>query len=102
MKNFLKQFATEDWIIVFAAFFMLALATFLPEAMPKLPSKIADMNDIINVVYMYVFLLAVTAGTSIVLNKDLKMACSFVHNNIRISTCCTINCRNSNNQRVWF
>lgn len=39
MKSWLKQFTTEDWIIVFVGVVVLALACIFPAAMPSMPKN---------------------------------------------------------------
>ena len=51
MKSWIKQFASEDWIIVFVGAAVLALACIFPGAMPSLPKTLTTSADLINAVY---------------------------------------------------
>ena len=63
MKSWLKQFTTEDWIIVFVGAVVLALACIFPAAMPSMPKKLLSSADWINAVYMFGFVLLLTCYT---------------------------------------
>lgn len=72
MKNWLKQFTSEDWIIVFAGAVILALAAIFPSAMPVMPKTLANATDWASAGYMFLFVLILTYVTSAVLGKSLK------------------------------
>ena len=72
MKSWLKQFTTEDWIIVFVGAVVLALACIFPAAMPSMPKKLLSSADWINAVYMFGFVLLLTYVTLAALKKPLK------------------------------
>lgn len=72
MKSWLKQFTTEDWIIVFLGAVVLALACIFPAAMPSMPKKLLSSADWINAVYMFGFVLLLTYVTLAALRKPLK------------------------------
>lgn len=72
MKSWLKQFTTEDWIIVFVGAVVLALACIFPAAMPSMPKKLLSSADWINAVYMFGFVLLLTYVTLAALRKPLK------------------------------
>ena len=72
MKNWLKQFSSEDWIIVFAGTAVLMLACFFPEAMPVMPKVLATAQDWLSALYMFLFILILTYVTSAALRKPLK------------------------------
>ena len=67
MKKWLKQFASEDWIIVFAGALILALAAIFPESMPKMPKTLASAADWLSAAYMFVFVYLLTIVTSLFL-----------------------------------
>ena len=72
MKKWLKQFATEDWIIVFAGAIILALAAIFPDYVPSMPKKLAAASDWISAGLMFVFVYVVTVITSVFLGKKTK------------------------------
>ena len=72
MKNWIKQFTSEDWIIVFAGAVILALAAFFPDLMPRMPKTLTSVNDWLSAGYMYLFVLVLTMVTSAVLGRPLK------------------------------
>ena len=45
MKQWIKQFTTEDWIIVFVGAVVLALACIFPQAMPTMPKSLTTSTD---------------------------------------------------------
>ena len=72
MKKWIKQFTSEDWIIVFAGAIILALAALFPDAMPKMPGKLAAASDWVSALYMFVCVLVLTVVTSLCLGKKAK------------------------------
>lgn len=72
MKQWLKQFTSEDWIIVFVGAIVLALACVFPQAMPSLPKSLASATDWLNAVYMFVFVLLMTYVTLAALGRPMK------------------------------
>ncbi len=72
MKKWLKQFGTEDWVIVFAGAVILALAAIFPDVMPRMPKTLSTANDWLSAGYMYLFVLLLTLVTSAVLGRPLK------------------------------
>lgn len=72
MKQWLKQFSSEDWIIVFVGAVVLALACIFPQSMPSMPKKLASGTDWVNAVYMFGFVLLMTYVTLAALRKPLK------------------------------
>lgn len=72
MKNWLKQFSSEDWIIVFAGAVILALACIFPEWMPVMPKTLDSLSDWLSAGYMFLFVLVLTIVTSAVLGRPLK------------------------------
>ena len=48
MKQWIKQFTTEDWIIVFVGAVVLALACIFPQAMPTMPKSLTTSTDWVN------------------------------------------------------
>ena len=72
MKKWLKQFTSEDWIIVFAGAIILALAAIFPQSMPKLPKQLNTWTDFGAVIYMFAFVLILTYLTSAALKRPLK------------------------------
>lgn len=72
MKKWLKQFATEDWIIVFAGAVMLALAVIFPDVMPEMPKSLRSGHDWLSAGYMFLFVLVLTCATSALLKRPLK------------------------------
>lgn len=72
MKKWLAQFASEDWIIVFAGAVILALAATFPQAMPVMPKTLASLEDWMSAGYMFLFVLTITYLTSAALKRPLK------------------------------
>lgn len=72
MKQWIKQFTTEDWIIVFVGVVVLALACIFPQAMPTMPKSLTTSTDWVNAVYMFGFVLLMTYVTLAALRKPLK------------------------------
>lgn len=72
MKRWLKQFMSEDWIIVFAGAAVLALASFFPEAMPHMPKSLDSGAEWIAALYMFGFVTSLTMLTSVVLGRKAK------------------------------
>lgn len=72
MKKWLKQFTSEDWIIVFAGAVILLLATVFPESMPRLPKTLTFLSDWLSAGYMFLFVLVLTYVTSALLHRPLK------------------------------
>ncbi len=72
MKNWIKQFGSEDWIIVFAGAVVLALAAIFPHWMPTMPSKLSTGHDWASAGFMFLFVYVLTLVTSAVLHKPLK------------------------------
>ena len=72
MKQWIKQFTTEDWIIVFVGTVVLALACIFPQAMPTMPKSLTTSTDWVNAVYMFGFVLLMTYVTLAALRKPLK------------------------------
>lgn len=72
MKNWLKQFTTEDWIIVFVGAVVLALACIFPSAMPSMPKNLTSATDWVGALYMFGFVLLLTYVTLAALRKPLK------------------------------
>lgn len=72
MKKWLRQFATEDWIIVFAGAVILALAVAFPTLMPEMPKTLSSAQDWLSALYMFLFVLVLTYITSAALKRPLK------------------------------
>lgn len=72
MKKWLRQFSSEDWIIVFAGALILLLAGFFPEWMPVMPKTLDSLSDWLSAGYMFLFVLILTYATSAVLGRPLK------------------------------
>ena len=72
MKQWIKQFTTEDWIIVFVGAVVLALACIFPQVMPTMPKSLTTSTDWVNAVYMFGFVLLMTYVTLAALRKPLK------------------------------
>ncbi|MCD8313638.1 MAG: YeiH family protein [Bacteroidales bacterium] len=72
MKNWIKQFGSEDWIIVFAGAVVLALAAIFPHWMPTMPSSLKTGHDWASAGFMFIFVYVLTILTSIALHKPLK------------------------------
>ena len=72
MKKWLKQFGSEDWIIVFAGAAILALAAIFPQSMPSIPITLTSLSDWLSAGYMFLFVLVLTYVTSALLGKPLK------------------------------
>lgn len=72
MKSWIKQFTSEDWIIVFVGAIVLALACIFPAAMPVLPKTLTSGADWLDAGYMFVFVLLLTYVTMAALRYPLK------------------------------
>ena len=72
MKKWLRQFASEDWIIVFAGAVILALAIAFPTIMPEMPKTLVSGEDWLSALYMFLFVLVLTYVTSAALRRPLK------------------------------
>ena len=72
MKKWLKQYTSEDWIIVFAGAVILALAAFFPEHMPRMPKTLSSASDWLSAGYMFGFVYVLTVVTSLFLGKSAK------------------------------
>lgn len=72
MKKWIKQFTSEDWIIVFAGAVILALAAIFPSAMPEMPKSLATGSDWLSAGYMFIFIYILTVVTSLCLGKNTK------------------------------
>lgn len=72
MKKWLRQFTSEDWIIVFAGAVILALAIAFPSVMPQMPKTLATGADWLSSLYMFLFVLVLTYVTSAALRRPLK------------------------------
>ena len=72
MKKWLRQFTSEDWIIVFAGAVILALAIAFPTVMPEMPKTLATSGDWLSALYMFLFVLVLTYVTSAALKRPLK------------------------------
>ena len=72
MKKWLRQFASEDWIIVFAGAVILALAGIFPDVMPEMPGTLKTGADWLSAGYMFLFVLLLTYVTSALLGRPLK------------------------------
>lgn len=72
MKKWLKQFTSEDWLVVFAGAVILALAVVFPQSMPSMPKSLATWSDWLSAGYMYLFILAITVLASILLGKRAR------------------------------
>ena len=72
MKKWLRQFTSEDWIIVFAGAVILALAIAFPSVMPEMPKSLASAEDWLSALYMFLFVLVLTYVTSAALRRPLK------------------------------
>ena len=71
-NGFIKQLRSEDWVIVFAGLAILLLAIVFPEAMPIMPKQLTSTEGVMNAIYMFVFLTAITFITSISLKRSVK------------------------------
>ncbi len=78
MKKWLTQFASEDWIIVFAGAAVLALAVIFPEAMPHMPKTLSSPADYLAAGYMLLSVLVLVTLTSFALRKPLKSILSSI------------------------
>mgnify|MGYP003375751911 CR=1 FL=1 len=72
MKKWIKQFASEDWIIVFAGAIVLALAVISPDVMPSMPKTLNTAADWLSAGYMFLFVLLLTYVTSAAMRRPLK------------------------------
>lgn len=72
MKSWVKQFTSEDWIIVFVGAVVLALSCLFPESMPVLPKTLSSSGDWVSAIYMFAFVLLMTYITLAALRKPLK------------------------------
>lgn len=72
MKNWLRQFVTEDWIIVFAGAVILALSLLFPGYMPGMPKSFSDLASVWQAAELYLFLLVIIAGCHLLLGRPVK------------------------------
>ena len=72
MKKWLRQFTSEDWIIVIAGAVILALAAAFPSSMPQMPKTIGTVDSWLSALYMFVFILILTYATSAALRRPLR------------------------------
>ena len=72
MKKWLRQLASEDWIIVFAGALILLLAAVFPSSMPQMPKSLDSAGSWLSALYMFVFLLILTYLTSAALRRPVK------------------------------
>lgn len=72
MKKWLRQFTSEDWIIVIAGAVILALAAAFPSSMPQMPKSIGTADSWLSALYMFVFILILTYATSAALRRPLR------------------------------
>lgn len=72
MKKWIRQFTSEDWIIVFAGTIILALAAVFPDIMPSMPKTLSSASDWLSAGYMFLFVLVLTYVTSAALRRPLK------------------------------
>ncbi len=80
MKSWIKQFGSEDWIIVFAAAVVLLLAAFFPGLMPTMPTlDPAQFGDSqywlttgLSAGYLFLFVYVLVIVTSAVLRKPMN------------------------------
>ena len=72
MKKWLRQFTSEDWIIVIAGAVILALAAAFPSSMPQMPKTIGTADSWLSALYMFVFILILTYTTSAALRRPLR------------------------------
>ncbi len=72
MKKWIKQFASEDWIIVFAGALVLVLAAIFPDVMPSMPKTLSTAADWLSAGYMFLFVLLLTYVTSAAMRRPLK------------------------------
>lgn len=68
----MRQFTSEDWIIVFAGAIILALAIIFPQSMPTMPKTLSSFSDWASAAYMFLFVLILTYVTSAALKRPLK------------------------------
>ena len=72
MKKWLRQFTSEDWIIVIAGAVILTLAAAFPSSMPQMPKTIGTADSWLSALYMFVFILILTYATSAALRRPLR------------------------------
>ncbi len=72
MKNWLKQFRTEDWIIVFTGAIILLLCAFFPDSMPAMPKKLVTTAQWLSAGYMFVFLYILTVIDFLLLKRKVS------------------------------
>lgn len=68
----MKKLLSEDWVIVFAGAIILALAVIFPSYMPTMPKTLGNATGWLDALYMFVFILVITYGSSLVLRKPVK------------------------------
>lgn len=74
MKKWLQQFKTEDWIIVFVGFVVLALCLIFPSVMGQvvMPKKLVLTSEWLNAAHMFIFILIMTYVTSLILHRPVR------------------------------
>lgn len=70
MKNFIKQFRTEDWVVVAASTVILALTLLFPALMPKMPGSLSSAADWTEAAKMLVFVAVITVMCQYMLGRE--------------------------------
>ena len=70
MKEFLKKFQTEDWVVVAASTIILALTLACPRWMPVMPALLTTGGDFLNAGLMFLFVAAITVIAQYLLGRE--------------------------------
>ncbi len=53
MKNFLKQFKTEDWVVTLVGALLLLAAAVCPDLLPRIPKSLTSADNWLNALYLF-------------------------------------------------
>ena len=70
MKEFLKKFQTEDWVVVAASTIILALTLACPRWMPVMPALLTTGGDFLAAGLMFLFVAAITVIAQYLLGRE--------------------------------
>lgn len=72
MKKWLAQFKTEDWVVVAVSAVLLALATLIPNYLPRIPKDLLSFENWQNTLYLFIIVLGALYIGWLMLGKPLK------------------------------
>ncbi|MFR9603018.1 MAG: putative sulfate exporter family transporter [Rikenellaceae bacterium] len=71
MNKLIKQFHSEDWIIVLAGAVILFMAYLFPESMPKMPTALNSADSWHSAVSLYVWVTVIVVGCNFLLGRKV-------------------------------